>query len=115
MDRFEAVQWLQKELEGERRAAPLVDALNEAWCALDELSEYLLPETVIALLLAYNKPAGEREELTVSFNIGLSELFALKAAVACYDTTLRKSDAGADKIALPALERLHQHLLTAIV
>ena len=115
MDRYEAVKWLQKELAGERRAASLVDQLQETWHTLDELGEYLLPETIITLLLAHNQ-TSKREELTVNLNIGLSELFALKAAVACYDTALRGSDAGnAEKIALSALEKLNQHLLTATI
>lgn len=115
MDRYEAVIWLQKELAGERRAAPLVDQLQETWRTLDELGEYLLPEAVITLLLAH-KISSKREEPTVKLHIGLNELFALKAAVACYDTTLRRSDASdTEKLALSALENLHQHLLTAIV
>lgn len=115
MDRYEAVKWLQKELVGERRAASLVDQLQETWHTLDELGEYLLPETIITLLLAHNQ-TSKREELTVNLKIGLSELFALKAAVACYDTVLRRSDAGdAEKIALSALEKLNQHLLTATI
>jgi hypothetical protein len=115
MDRYEAVTWLQKELAGERRAAALVDQLQETWHTLDELGEYLLPETVITLLLAH-KIFSRSEEPTVKFNIGLSELFALKAAVACYDTTLRRSDAGdTEKIALAALEKLNQRLLTIMI
>jgi hypothetical protein len=115
MDRYEAVTWLQKELAGERRAAPLVDQLQEAWHTLDELGEYLLPETVITLLLAHN-PSDKSEEPTVKLTIGLSELFALKAAAACYDTTLRRNDTSdTEKIALLALEKLNQRLLTTIV
>jgi hypothetical protein len=115
MDRYEAVTWLQKELAGERRAASLVDQLQEVWQTLDELGEYLLPETVISLLLAHH-PSSRGEEPTVKFNVRLSELFALKAAVACYDTTLRRSDAGdVEKMALSALEKLNQRLLTVVV
>ncbi|GHO99522.1 hypothetical protein KSF_095700 [Reticulibacter mediterranei] len=115
MDRFEAVQWLQKELEGEGKAASLVDQLQETWQTLDMLGEYLLPETVIELLLAHDMPRRSTGP-TVRLDIGLSELFALKAAVGHYDTTLRSSDVGdEEKLALAAVEQLQQRILDAVV
>jgi hypothetical protein len=115
MDRYEAVRWLQKELEGERKASSLIDQLQEAWQTLDALGEYLLPEAVIALLLAHEK-SSEGKRPTLRLDIGLGEFFALKAACRHYDNTLRSSTVGdEERIALTALEQLQQRLLTATV
>ena len=100
---------------GEGKAAILVDQLQEAWQTLDMLSEYLLPETVISLLLAQHMP-GKNKEPTMRLDLGLREFFALKAAVSCYETLLRRSDVGEEeKLALCVVERLHQRLFAATV
>jgi hypothetical protein len=114
-DRYKAVQWLQKELEGQEDASALVDQLQETWQTLDALGEYLLPEAVISLILA--RVPNRTEEMTVHLNLEMDEFFALYGAVKTYNAELRQGDANSEmnKIALEAVQRLHQRILTATV
>lgn len=121
MDRYNAALWLQEQLKDNKDRNALVDNLNQVWATADELSEHLLPESVMALLLA--RPAQERpaeaEEPTFTLErMSLGELFELISACTWYDTELRKrggESSAAERAAIAALERLHQRLLTVSV
>lgn len=121
MDRYHAVLWLQERLQGNKDRNVLVDGLEQAWATADELGEHLLPESVMALLLA--RPTGERlaatgEPTFTLEHIMLGELFEMISACAWYDAELRKrggESSASEKAAIAALERLHQRLLTITV
>jgi hypothetical protein len=118
MDRREAMKWLHEQLRGNEAAAILVYGLGQAWETADKLSEHLLPESVMALLLARptaQQPEASEEPTFTLTGITLGELFEMISACAWYDTELRKrggESSAIEKAAIAALEKLHQRLLT---